>query len=441
MPLYPSRRPRPLISLAWMTLALGPSLASAQVMTDPMLVVTPLTTPGLSQPTTMAFLAPGDFLVLEKDTGRVRRVIGGVMQGPDVLDVAVNDSSERGMLGIAIQQGTPIRVFLYYTEAAVDGGAPIANRVYRYDWNPAGTGSLVNAQLVLDLPVTPGPNHDGGIVALDAAGLLHAVIGDLNHNGQTQNNAGGNAPDDTGVILRVNSDGTPASGNPFTPYCSTTTTQTCTPGSCPGGETCITQVGRYLAYGVRNSFGMSFDPSTGLLWNTENGPGTNDEVNLVQPGFNSGWTDCMGPEVLDPGCTAGLWNLPGGASAYSDPEFTWVDTNAPTAILFPVGSTWGPAYANVALVADSNIGNIYSFPLNGTRTAFDAAQLPAALQDLVANNQTEANLVRIGQGFGSIVDMKVGPAPDNDVYVVSIFGTIFRIEGPVPVELQGFDVQ
>jgi hypothetical protein len=90
----------------------------------------------------------------------VRRDIGGVLPNA-VLDVAVNSSSERGLLGIAIQQGAPIRVFLYYTEAASDGGAPFGNRVYRYDWNPAGTGSLVNPQLILDLPVNPGPT-DGG---------------------------------------------------------------------------------------------------------------------------------------------------------------------------------------------------------------------------------------------------------------------------------------
>ena len=68
------------------------------------------------------------------------------------------------------------------------------------------------------------------------------------------------------------------------------------------------------------------------------------------------------------------------------------------------------------------------------------AQLPVQLQDLVANNQPEANLVRIGFGFGAITDMKVGP--DNHVYVVDIFGTIYQITGPgVPVELQGFEVE
>lgn len=414
--------------------------ASAQTTTDPNLVITPLNTPGLSEPTTMAFLGPDDFLVCEKSTGRVRRVINGTMQAPDVLDVAVNSSSERGLLGIAIRQGSPIRVFLYYTEAATDGGAPFGNRVYRYDWNPAGTGSLVNGQMILDLPVTPGPNHDGGVINLDPSGLLYVVIGELNRNGQLQNFPAGAPPDDTGVIFRVNSDGTAAAGNPYTPYCSVTTTTTCTgTPDCPPGQTCLTQVARYWAYGVRNSFGHTLDPMTGFLWDTENGENVMDEINLVPAGINSGWEQIMGPDALDPQNTSDLWNMPGEGLTYSDPEFSWQDTIAPTAILFPVGTSWGPTYDSKVLAGDSNLGNLYSFPLNVARNGLDVAALPPQLQDLVAQNQTEANLVRIGQGFGAITDLKVGP--DNHVYVVSIFGAIYRISGPVPVSLQGFTVE
>jgi glucose/arabinose dehydrogenase len=443
MSLAPSRLESRHALLSLIALTLAPSIAGAQTFTDPNLMITQLTTPGLAQPTTMAFLGPDDFLVLEKNTGRVRRVTAGVMQGPDVLDVPVSNNSERGMLGIAIQQGSPIRVYLYYTESTTDGGAPIANRVYRYDWNPGGTGSLVSPQLVLDLPVTPGPNHDGGILVLDGTNRLHVLIGELNRNGQLQNFENGPAPDDTGVIFRVNSDGSAAAGNPFSPYCSVTTTTMCqTTANCPGGETCRTQVARYIAYGVRNSFGMSFDPMTGTLWDSENGENVMDEINVVTPGFNSGWEDCMGPSALDGDCVVpgGLFNMPGGGSSYSEPEFSWQNTIAPTAIFFPVGTTWGPNYTNVVLVGDNNFGQIYSFPLNGSRTALDTTQLPPALQDLVANNSAERDLVRIGQGWGAITDMKIGP--DNDVYIVDIaLSRIFRVHGPVPVELQSFGVE
>jgi len=419
-----SRGHRALGALALLAAAVAAPDASSQVVTDPNLTLQTVTT-GLAQPTTMAFVAPGDILVLQKGNGQVRRVLNGVLQPAPVLDLPVNSDSERGLLGIAVNSENPPKVFLYFTEAASDGAAAIANRVYRYTWN-AVAGTLTSPQLVLDLPVTPGPNHDGGVLVLDSAGRLYAVIGDLNRNGQLQNDVGGPAPDDTSVIFRVNGDGTAATGNPFTPYCSITTTQTCSGDlDCPSGQTCQTQVARYYAYGVRNSFGMAIDPVTGVLWNTENGPSNYDEVNRISPGFNSGWNQIMGPDSRDPQGVGDLFNMPGAGSTYSDPEFSWLATIAPTAILFPRGLT--PTYDVAALVGDSNNGNLYSFPLNLDRDGFELGGF-AGLSDLVADDVTERNAVRIGSGFGGITDLKEGP--DGAVYVVSIGnGAIYRIAG------------
>jgi glucose/arabinose dehydrogenase len=401
---------------------------------DPDLFVQEITT-GLSLPTTMGFLAYGDILVLEKSSGEVRRVIDGVLQPAPVLDVAVNASSERGLLGIAINTESPPKVFLFYTEAASDGASPIANRVYRYDWNPT-LEILENPLLVLDLPVLPGANHDGGVLVLGPPGeapgvgdgaLLYAIIGDLNRNNQLQNFESSDPPDDTSVVLRVRQDGTPAPGNPFTPYCSDTPTTTCVDSSdCPGGETCVTEVARYYAYGIRNSFGMALDPVTGDLWDTENGGSTNDEVNRVSPGFNSGWQDVMGPVSTPP--PSGLFDIPGAGDTYSNPEFTWTDTNAPTAIVFPFGSAMGASFDDSCLVGDNNAGQLYEFPLNLARDGFDFSAFPA-LQDLVADNNAQRDLLEIGSGFGVITDLKIGP--DGLLYVVSLgAGAIYRLPEP-----------
>jgi glucose/arabinose dehydrogenase len=435
-----SRRPHRRSLAFALVLAMGlAATAQAQTTTDPTLTVETVVPSGsgLSQPTTMKFLGPNDFLVLEKATGRVRRVLNNVLQPGFVLDVNVNSSSERGMLGIAIAQGSPIHVFLYYTEAqGMDGGTPLGNRVYRYDWDP-GTATLINPVLVLDLPVLPGPNHDAGVILIEpGTGLLYAMIGDLNHSGQLQNQPTGAAPDNTGVIFRVNQDGTAAAGNPFTPYCSVTTTQTCvTSANCPGGQTCITNVARYYAYGVRNGFGIEFDPgNNNALWMSENGPNDFDELNKVNSGMNGGWNQIRGP-----GIPPIQWDVPGAGNTYSQPEFSWQQVVVPTGVNFPFNMTWGPSYNNKILVANNSAGDIYSFPLNAARDGLDIPSLPAALQDLVANNIAEANLVRLGQGFGAITDLEVGP--DLHMYVVDITGRVFRIVGQFPVSLQDFRVE
>src|SRR4030095_871864 len=244
----------------------------------------------------MAFIGPGDILVLQKSDGRVRRVINGVLQPDQVLDVSVDNASERGLLGIALHPNFPVTpfVYLYYTQSSTPGdssGSPLANRVYRYIWNGS---ALVSPSLILDLPVTPGPNHNGGAMTFGPDGKLYIVIGDLNRDGQLQNFPAGAGPDDTGVILRINDDGSIPMDNPF---------------FSQGGK-----LARYYAYGVRNSLGLAFDPLTAELWDTENGPDRYDEINLVLPGFNSGWERIMGPVDRDAEGKGDLVHFPGSPS-------------------------------------------------------------------------------------------------------------------------------
>jgi len=169
--------------------------------------------------TTMAFIGHNDILVLQKSDGRVRRVINGALQSGEVLDVAVHSSSERGLLGIAVHPDFPTVpfIYLYYTESSIGAdtsGAsiPRGNRVYRYIWNGS---ALVSPELILDLPATPGPNHDGGAMTFGPDGKLYVVIGDLNRNGRLQNFSGGPSPDDTGVIFRLNDDGSSPTKKPL----------------------------------------------------------------------------------------------------------------------------------------------------------------------------------------------------------------------------------
>jgi glucose/arabinose dehydrogenase len=351
---------------------------------------------GLDTPTTMAFIGPQDFLVLQKNDGRVRRVIAGVLQPNPVLDVAVDSSSERGLLGIALHPDFPVSsfVYLYYTESTTGGdssGSAAANRVYRYTWN--GT-ALTAPLLILELPVDPGPNHNGGAITFGPDGKLYVVIGDLNRDGRLQNFPDGPAPDDTSVILRINPDGSIPSDNPF---------------FAQGGN-----LAKYFAYGIRNSFGLTFDPVTDELWMTEHGPDAYDEINLVQPGFNSGWETLMGPDSRNSNNASSLVLIPG--SHYADPKFSWLKTVGPTAIVFLDSANLGEQYENDVFVGDINNGNLYRFQPNDTRDGFVLSG--GGLTDLVADDNSEVDRNIFATGFAGITDLKVGP--DGFLYVVSI---------------------
>ncbi len=383
---------------------------------------------GIDFPTSMAFLNSDDILVLEKNNGIVRRIINGMSLSEPLLDVNVANANERGLLGIAVAKNddNTTNVFLYYTESkerdgndecptstdCKKGNDPLGNRLYRYELID---DKLKNPKLLLDLPTKPGPAHNGGIITLGPDNNVYLVIGELTSMGtQASNVQKGLAPDGRGGILRVTQDGRVVEG-------------------ILSNKTLLNL---YYAYGIRNSFGMDFDPLTGNLWDTENGPGNGDEINLVKPGFNSGWSKVQGMwevkesfggnAVLEPDNLIDF----DGKGRYSEPEFAWNNTVAPTAVKFLSSDKLGTQYENDLFIGDANNGNIYHFDLNNDRTEL---VLQGQLTDKVADNISENQDIIWGKGFGIITDIQVGP--EGYLYILSINlpqgrGTIFRI---VPV--------
>jgi len=368
---------------------------------------------GLHNPTSMAFLGPNDMLVLEKDQGTVQRIANGNMLAQPILSANVATEGERGMLGIAITKHMAANgntfVFLYYTENN-GSGSPLGNRVYRYE---LVDNKLINPKLILNLPATPGPFHDGGKVLIGPDKNVYAVIGDLlYHRTQAQNVATGGLPDLTSGIIRVTQEGKAVPNSPI-------------------GNTYPLNL--YYAYGIRNSFGMDFDPVTGKLWDTENGPNYGDEINLVEPGFNSGWAQVQGiwtPKGAIENENAGLLNLHpsnlvdfGGKGKYKVPEFIWFQTVAPTALKFLNSSKLGKQYQNDLFVGDYNNGNLYHFKLSQDRTAL---VLNGTLANKIAYTPEDSQPVIFGRGFdGGITDLQVGP--DGYLYVLTFAGAIYKI--------------
>ena len=366
---------------------------------DPNLKVETVAT-GLALPTTMAFIGPNDILVLEKGNGTVQRIVNGQMLAEPLLQVNVSSEVERGMLGIATSkdnQTGKTNVFLYYTEA--QGREPVASRLYSYE---LANDKLVNPVLLLDLPAVPGPRHNSGNILIGPDNNLYVSVGDLDgHITLAQNVNGASGVDGSSSILKVTQDGQPV-------------------GQGILGDSGISK--KYYAYGLRNSFGMDFDPVSGKLWDTENGASYGDEINIIEPGFNSGWLQVQGMAPVDFEFED-LINFQGKGN-YSDPEFVWTDTVGPTAIKFLGSDTLGNQYRNDIFVSDITQGNIYHFDLTGNRTNLI---LNGLLADKVSNNSTENQGIVFGEGFGGISDLEVGPY-DGYLYVVSLgHGSIYRI--------------
>jgi glucose/arabinose dehydrogenase len=400
----------------------------------------------LIDPTAIAFVGPDDILVLEKD-GRVQRIVDGKLMSVPLLELTdVTSKDEQGLLGIAVSSvaasnsqvnstKNPVYVFLYYTreegaDSADDDDADIAtsqkhNVVYRYE---LVDNKLINPKLLTELPALPGPSHAGGALTIGPDNNLYIAVGEQRPSSykgaesetRAQNYVDGKQPDGRGGILRITLDGQPVADS----------------GIIGQGN----PLDLYYAYGIRNSFGIDFDPVTGNLWDTENGPSCCDEINLVQPGFNSGWAKITGFWAVDssgltaqkeeeqillseegdvsanpPDSSYGLVDFD-GKGRYSNPEFVWYPAVGPTAIKFLSSDRLGKQYQNDMFVADAAEGRIYHFDLNENRTSLvlDGGQLA----DKIADTIQELEPITFAEGFGIITDLEVGPH-DGYLYVVS----------------------
>ena len=361
---------------------------------------------GLKFPTNMDFLAPNDILVLEKNEGTVQRIVNGEMLPEPLLDVDVSSIGERGMLGIAIANNsgdkTP-RVFLYYTKSenkSQDDDRNLAsNNIYSYD---LVDDKLVNPKILLHLSNLHQTQHNGGILLMGPDDYLYSIVGegDTYYDGRaikarTQNYKDGIDASGRGGILRITQDGQPTDDEGIL------------------GRSIPLRL--YYAYGIRNSFGMDFDPITGNLWDTENGAHGGDEINLVKPGFNSGSKQVQGIASLQSDFSESELVSYGGKGHYSDPELTWNSSAGLTALKFLNSQKLGKVYQNDMFVGDFHNGYLYHFDMNDDRTRLNTSGL---LEDKIVNSMNELHGIVFAEGFGGITDIKVGP--DGYLYVLSL---------------------
>lgn len=323
---------------------------------------------GLDGPAAFTFTPNGTIVYLERATGEVR--LRNPKTGFDrrFFDIpGVNGQGERGALGVALHPRWPRKPFVYvYVTRSVAG--TLRNQIVRIrERDGRGTGFTT----ILSTPAASSPYHNGGRIMFGPDGKLYAVVGD----GHSPANAQDLSRNLRGKILRMNPDGSVPGTNP----------------SINGKRTHI------FAFGIRNSYGFTFDPVTEALWETENGPECNDEINLVQPGDNYAW---------GPGQDCPNTNQDGPAPRRL-PEHTFSSTIGITGAAFCDGCGLAGRDGDLLFGACCDGGLVRRVTLDGARD--DIASGPVTMFDSPG---------------GSVLSMEVGPG--GTIYF-SDFSSIYRL--------------
>jgi glucose/arabinose dehydrogenase len=221
---------------------------------------------GIADPTAMAFAPDGRLFVCQQN-GRLRVIKNGTLLTNPFVTLTVNRDGERGLLGVAFdpQFASNHFVYVYYTATT----PAIHNRLSRFTAN--GDVAVAGSELqLLNLPNLNAPFHNGGAIHFGPDGKLYVAVG--------ENQNRDNAPllsTPLGKILRINSDGSIPSDNPFF-------NQT-------------TGINRAIwARGFRNPFTFSFERATARMRINDVGEGTREEINDGVAGSNYGWPQCEG---------------------------------------------------------------------------------------------------------------------------------------------------
>jgi glucose/arabinose dehydrogenase len=347
------RRNRPIahlllvLALACTTLAaLGGTSANAGTG-----IVAKLVAGGLNGPAAFTFLNDGRIVYLERGTGQIHIYDPATQANSRFFTVpGVNGDGERGALGVAASPAwpNPRTLFVYVTRASKHG---LQNQIVSVT---AQSGSKAKMTVLFSQPASSSPYHNGGRILFGPDGMLYAIVGDGHDSSNSQALVTGNL---RGKILRMTPAGGVPSDNPIA-------------GS------------RIFAFGIRNSYGFTFDPQTGRLWETENGPECNDEINLIVGGGNFGW----GPNETCSGDSPGNTNN-SGPTPRRQPKLWFVGTIGITGDMFCNGCDLGAAVEGNLFFGDVNTGVLRRVALNGARddvsgSAIDVLNSPGGIYSM-----------------------------------------------------------
>ena len=284
---------------------------------------------GLDHPATFVFDRGGAIFYGERLTGEIRRIDPKTGKNTSVFtipDVVGDVTNEQGLVGLTLPPSFSAQPWLYaYATRKVSGVA--RDQILRLRWDGHRATSM---QVLLDVEVA-GVRHNGGRMLFGPDGMLYVVVGETLQSDLAQDRSANG-----GKILRMTPSGGIPKDNPF-------------PGS------------RVYTYGHRNSFGLAFDPKTRDLWETENGPECNDELNRIEPGRNYGW----GPSETCTGTAPDDTNQDGPDPVA--PQLFYPTTIGPTGIAFCDRCGLGTAREGDLFFGAFNTGDIHEVQLSADR--------------------------------------------------------------------------
>ncbi|HLD87580.1 MAG TPA: PQQ-dependent sugar dehydrogenase, partial [Candidatus Nanoarchaeia archaeon] len=273
-------------------------------------------------------------------------------------------SGETGVDGLYVDPitGNLFVSLVYADNTSITG---FKGKVERFVTNGNGDGFTSRSTILSNIPISP--SHHVHLITRGPDGKLYMGTGDADNPGS--------APDPSqlsGKILRFNEDGSMPADNPY-------------PGTY------------VYASGFRNPFGTTWQPGTGKMFMTENGPNSHDALKKVVPGLDHGWSSSRG----------------GNATA-ANSIFTWVQTVAPVGLAFNPGTSGflptdngdlfvGLSGSTYSEGQSANAKRIMQFKLNSDGTV-------NSVQDFV---------VYTGTGFSAPIGLAFGR---EGMYFTDIYG-------------------
>jgi glucose/arabinose dehydrogenase len=308
---------------------------------------------GVSQPVCMDIAKDGRIFFSERNTGLIKIFDpkgAGLLKLPFAQLFNTDSSGERGLLGLALHPDFPKKPYVFSFQHYKKGSQTLG-RITRFTAN--GNRAIASSIIFDNIP--SATIHNGGYLRFGPDKMLYFTVGDNASPSRAQDKSSNVL---NGKMHRIQEDGSIPKDNPFGPSST------------------------FFAIGIRNSFGFAFHPLTSKLFEGENGPNTNDELQVLRPGGNYGWPQELGNQ-----------NKPG----FDKPIHTWTPCFAPCGMDFYGGTAYPKEWSRSLWISDYNKGGIRILQLGGQgfQRVLKETLLP------IATHITDVRMGRDGKMYAS----------------------------------------